>query len=543
MSAVQDQENIVIVGAGPVGLTLAIDLAARGVKCVVLEMRAENAPAHPKCNTVSARSMEIFRRFGIADEIRQQGLPADYPCDVVYATRYTRNELGRLPIPSWSERFSGRGHDAGWPTDEPPHRVSQLFLEPVLRAKAASVPHIELRYETELLSLEQDNNQVTLVTRDVASGSENTLRASYVIGCDGGRSVVRHEIGVPLEGDDNLGRIKSIFLKSDSLKEKEQLAPAWMTWVINAEQAGTMVALDGKELFLCHCRIPADVSFDGFDPVEGVCGVTGVDFDFEILAEEDWIARRLVAKKYGKGRVYLAGDAAHNWLPFAGFGMNAGIEDAITLSWRLAAINNGWASEELLASYEAERRPVGEQVSRAAMHLAQNQAPPEIPAALEDDTEEGAGLRAFVGAALVERDGPQFNPIGLNFGVPYEGSDVIISDDEEPPEFGIDLYTPSTVPGCRVPHLIFPDGSSLYDQLGPEFTLIRKNKSLDITIFTKAAQRQGMPLEVLDIPLGDQMPYDRELVLVRPDQRIAWRGDSVPADVGTLIEQVCGVFA
>lgn len=533
--------DIVIVGAGPVGLTLALALAHQGVRSTLIEMRPEDALAHPKCNTVSARSMEIFRRFGIAGEVRQAGLPADYPCDVVYATRYTRNELGRLPIPSWSERFSSKGHDAGWPTDEPPHRVSQLFLEPVLRRKAASMSEIDIRYDTELISIEQTDTAAILAVKNTKTGDADSIEARFVVGCDGGRSRVRHEIGVRLQGDDDLGRIKSVFLRSTDLKTKEGLAPAWMTWVINAQQAGTVVVLDGNELYLCHCRIPDGISFDAFDPAQGVRDVMGVDFDFEILAAENWTARRLVAETYRNGRVFLAGDAAHIWLPLGGFGMNAGIEDADNLAWRLAGVVQGWAPERLLDSYETERRPVGDQVSRAALQFAQTQQSVEIPEAMEEETEEGRQLREFVGAVMVERDGAQFNPVGLNFGIPYEDSPVIEYDEGVPPEFTIDTYVPSTVPGCRTPFGKLEDGSSLYDHLSPGFTLLRFDPSLDVSAIEKAAVAQNLPLSVLDVR-GEEIKalYDHPLVLVRPDQRVVWRGHSAPEDAVGLIDKIRG---
>ena len=533
--------DIVIVGAGPVGLTLALVLAHQGVCSTLIEMRPEDAPAHPKCNTVSARSMEIFRRFGIAGEVRQTGLPADYPCDVAYATRYTRNELGRLPIPSWSERFSSKGHDAGWPTDEPPHRVSQLFLEPVLRRKAAMMTEINIRYDTELVSIEQTATAAVLAVRNTKTGDADRIDARFVVGCDGGRSHVRREICVALQGDDDLGRIKSVFLRSKELKSREGLAPAWMTWVINAQQPGTVVVLDGHELFLCHCRVPADVSFDEFDPVQGVRDVIGADFDFEILAAENWTARRLVAETYRRGRVFLAGDAAHIWLPMGGFGMNAGIEDADDLGWRLAGVIQGWAPESLLDSYETERRPVGDQVSRAALQFAQVQQSVEIPEAMEADTEEGRQLRELVGAVMVERDGAQFNPVGLNFGIPYEGSPVISYDEGVSPDFKIDTYVPSTVPGCRTPYGKLEDGSSLYDRLSRGFTLLRLDPRLDVSALEKAAASRNLPLSVLDIR-GDQITtlYDYPLVLVRPDQRIAWRGHVSPRDTLGLIDRLRG---
>jgi 2-polyprenyl-6-methoxyphenol hydroxylase-like FAD-dependent oxidoreductase len=202
--------EVLIVGAGPVGCTLALDLARRGIRSLVLDQRGRDDPSHPKCNTTSARSMEIFRQVGLSAELRALGLPEDHPCDVVYSTRYFRGEMGRLPIPSWGDRYvnDAAAFDGGWPTPEPPHRISQLYLEPVLRSAMAARSEITLVYEAQAAAIALHEAGATV---DYAIGGETRrVKARYVAACDGGRSALRRLLDVKMLGDQELGRARSV---------------------------------------------------------------------------------------------------------------------------------------------------------------------------------------------------------------------------------------------------------------------------------------------------------------------------------------------
>jgi 2-polyprenyl-6-methoxyphenol hydroxylase-like FAD-dependent oxidoreductase len=195
------EADVAIIGAGPVGLTLGLDLAWRGVRVAILELRHPGEPPSVKCNHVSARSMEIFRRLGIVRQIRDTGLPEDYPHDGVFRTTMVGRELARVPIPCRRDRYtSHEGPDTSWPTPEPPHRINQIFLEPVLFEHAASLPRVKILNRTSIDDFEQDADGVTAQARDLETGETFTIRAKYLVGCEGGKSMTRHKIGAKYEG-------------------------------------------------------------------------------------------------------------------------------------------------------------------------------------------------------------------------------------------------------------------------------------------------------------------------------------------------------
>jgi hypothetical protein len=270
------------------------------------------------------------------------------------------------------------------------------------------------------------------------------------------------------------------------------------------------------------------------------------DFPYEIITKEDWVGRRLVANRFRHGRVFIAGDAAHLWVPYAGYGMNAGIADATHLSWLLAATLQGWADARMLDAYEAERQPITQQVSNFAMdHAAKMiRARSAVPPDIEDATPEGAASRQRIGAEAYELNVQQFCCAGLNFGYYYENSTLIIPDEETPPPFTMGSFTPSTVPGCRVPHVWLKDGRSLFDALGPAYTLIRRDSRVDVQHLLHAAQAEGVPMLLLDAEPKDGWPeaYRHALLLVRADTHVVWRADGVD-DAQALVQRLRGVPA
>jgi 2-polyprenyl-6-methoxyphenol hydroxylase-like FAD-dependent oxidoreductase len=539
--------DVLIIGAGPVGLTLALDLAWRGISVTVVETRARAAPPEPKCNHVAARTMEIFRRLGVADKIRNAGLPEDYPHDISYRTSFTGEELTRIRIPCRRDRFTAvDGPDCNWPTPEPPHRINQIFLEPILFEHAAAQPRISILngMTAEAAIVRDDGASVAL--RDLDSGDARRIDCRFLIGCDGARSIVRKAIGAELTGDAVIQRVQSTFIRAPDLILRQRHDRAWGTGTINPRRSGMVYAIDGRERWLVHNYLkPNEADFESVDRdgcIRTILGV-GADFQYDVISREDWYGRRLVATRFRDRCAFIAGDAAHIWVPYAGFGMNAGIADATNLSWLLAAHLNGWAPAAILDAYEAERLPITNQVSRFAMSHAEAEI--RRRGAVPDDIEEpgphGDAVRREVGRIAYDINVRQYACAGLNFGTYYERSPIIAYDGGEAPGYTMDVYTASTVPGCRTPHLRLADGRSLYDAMGTEFTLLRVGPAIDVAALEAAGRTRGLPLKVLDLDGPDTAIFDDGgLVLSRPDQHIAWRGERVPEDPVALIDRVRG---
>jgi 2-polyprenyl-6-methoxyphenol hydroxylase-like FAD-dependent oxidoreductase len=545
--------DIFIAGAGPVGLTLAMDLSARGVRVTLAEPRRFAEPPNVKCNHVSARSMEIFRRLGLARALRDAGLPADYPNDVVFRTSVTGTELTRIPIPCRRDRYTDTtGPDGWWPTPEPPHRINQIYLEPILLRHAAALPGVTLHNRTQLAGFVHDADGVTVQLLDLDSGGTRELRARYLIGCDGGGSMVRKQIGSKFEGTAVIQRVQSTHIRAPGLAALVRNPRAWCVYSVNPRRCGTVFAIDGIETWLVHNHLnPHEPEFDSVDRDRSIREILGVDDDFayEIISKEDWVGRRLVADRFRNGRVFICGDAAHLWVPYAGYGMNAGIADATHLAWLLAARVQGWADERILDAYEAERQPITQQVSNFAMdHAAKMiKARGAVPADIEADDAEGAAQRARVGAEAYELNVQQYCCAGLNFGYYYRDSTLIVDDvengDEPPPAYTMGSFTPSTVPGCRMPHFWLADGRSVFDALGAGYTLLRRDASVDVSALQRAAAERGMPLQLLDAEPRDgwPLPYRHALLVVRNDTHVVWRGDTLPARSDELVRRLCGV--
>ncbi|WP_407176922.1 FAD-dependent oxidoreductase [Bradyrhizobium sp. STM 3562] len=540
---------VLIVGAGPVGLTAAIDLAWRGIEVMVVERRHRGEPPNVKCNHVSARSMEIFRRLGVAGALRNAGLPPDYPNDVSYRTTATGTELARIPIPCRAERYSDKsGPDGWWPTAEPPHRINQIYLEPILFRHAEALPGVSILNRAEVASIRQLQDGVIATIRDLDSGETRSVSCQYLIGCDGGKSTVRAAIGAKLAGDAVVQRVQSTFIRAPRLLRLMKEKPAWATFSVNPRRSGNMYAIDGRETWLIHNYLrPDETDFNAVDRdacIRLILGV-GSDFDYEIISKEDWIGRRLIADRFRDRRVFISGDAAHLWVPMAGYGMNAGIADVTNLTWLISAVLQGWAAPDILDAYEAERLPITEQVSYFAMDhaIALSKQRAAVPGDIEAPGPQGDALRARFGRELYDLNVNQYCCGGLNFGYFYDRSPIIAYDGEKQPGYTLYELTPSTVPGCRTPHIWLRDGRSLYDALAPGYTLLRFDPAVDVDALVAAAAARNVPFAVLDVQAGDEdlkALYPQKLVLSRPDQHVAWRGDAPPAEPSALIDLIRG---
>lgn len=541
------KHSVIVVGAGPVGLVAAMDLASRGVDVLILEQRHRGEPPSPKCNHVSARSMEIFRSLGVAAAVRAEGLPDDYPHDVAYRTSATGIELTRIPIPGRAGRQRGdQGPDTDWPTAEPPHRINQIYLEPLLFAHAEAMPGISIRNRVQVEAVTQDDTGVEVQARDLETGELCVFAGDYLVGCDGGRSQIRGVIGAKLEGDAVIQRVQSSFIRAPGLLKRFKHPPAWATFSLSPVRCGNVYAIDGQELWIVHNYLKDDEpDFESVDRDLSIRQILGVgdDFEYELISKEDWFGRRLVADRFRDRRIFICGDAAHLWVPYAGYGMNAGIADATNLTWKLAAVVQGWGDERILEAYVRERHPITSQVSHFVMDHAHAMAVERriVPDNIEAQDAAGQALREEVGRRAYELNVQQYCCAGLNFGYFYDDSPLIAYDGEPQPGYAMGSFTASTVPGCRTPYFELPDGRPLYDAAGAGYCLLRLDPRVDVQPLLDAAASTGLPLHVLDID-RHHVPeaYRHALLVSRPDQHVAWRGDALPADCAALVAQLRG---
>ena len=545
---------VLIVGGGPVGMTMALCLAQRGIASYLVELRTAETLPDVKCNHISARSMELFRSLGISQDLRAAGLPDNYPHDVSYRTSTLGEEIARIHIPGRNTRLTDHsGPDGHWPTPEPPHRINQRYIEPILRSHVQKQSLITCLFRHQVVSFTQDEHQVAaqIQNLDLPESPAFNLTAAYMVGCDGGRSMVRKGMGAKLVGDEVVQRVQSTCIRAPQLMAHMKAAPAWAMFTVNPRRSGNIYAIDGQEIWLIHNYLREhEADFESVDrdwAIRTILGV-GQDFDYEVMSKEDWFGRRLVSDKLQQGRVFVAGDAAHLWVPYAGYGMNAGLADAANLAWHLSAQIESWASPQALLAYEKERHPITEQVSRFAMNHAHamSQRRRDIPPNLEDSSPEGAAARAAFGQDLYDLNVQQYCCAGLNFGYFYDQSPVMVYDEEKAPDYSMGGFTASTVPGCRAPHFWLAEGRSLYDELGKAYTLLcfKPGQEASVACLTEAATLAGMPLKVLEVPDTVHVPpeYQHALVMVRSDAHTVWRGrELTQKGAKDLVSVLCGM--
>jgi len=544
---------VLIAGGGPVGLSLAIELGSRGVPAILVSENIAFA-THPRCNSTSARSMEHFRRLGFAGEIRRSGLPPDFPQEVAWVTRVCGHEYARAPMPG---RPGGQksldGVSPGFAqAAEPPAPISQLFLEPILRARAEAQASVDIRFGWRLVGLATSVDGVTADIESVTTGERRTIVSRYLVGADGARSFVRRAIGATLSGEDGTrardfmtGTLITYFLRAPGLVQASGRRGARLTWIFNHELRAFLFAQDGGTRWIVHYQVPSGVDPGTLDHHAVLGRILGKPVDYEIIEAGPWTGGlALVADRYATDRVFLAGDAAHLFTPLGGLGMNTGIGDAMNLGWKLAAMHAGWGGGALLASYAPERRPMALRNCRIGIHCAERKAAWRIPALAEADGPEAEAERRAFGAFCAVNDMDEYETSGVQLGERYEDSPVICADGTPPPPDPWANYVPVDRPGARPPHFTLPDGRSFFDLFGAGFTLVDFGRDADSRVacerFAAAAKARAVPLTtVLCAPPAEGW-YRSRLILVRPDQQMAWHGDAAPADAGAVIDRVRG---
>jgi 2-polyprenyl-6-methoxyphenol hydroxylase-like FAD-dependent oxidoreductase len=528
---------VLIVGGGPVGLALALDLGWRGVPCLLVE-RGDGEVVDAKMFATGIRTVEFCRRWGIAGEVKDWGFPRDFPFDNVFVTSLTGHEIGRIPMPSIAQTQ---------PFASSPEQYAhcpQFVFDPILARAARSYPCVALRYRCTLTGFRQDPDGVTAELHDAGTGAREQIRARHMVACDGFASSVRKALGIEMRGVRFINRSVNVMFRTRDLAAIHPKGNAGRFVLVGPEGPwASLTPADGQRWRLMIHGEEEDEPLN-VDAAAEVRRAAGRDFDFEILSVGHWVRRRMVADRYADGRVFLAGDAVHVMPPNGGLGMNTGIGDAADLGWKLAAVHHGWGGAHLLDSYEAERRPVGIRQCDEAMRNFERYGGRRPVPGIVDETPEGDRARAELGRRLSSGNRMAWeNPLHTHLGYRYDGSPLCVPDEPVPaePDDPRD-YRQSSHPGGRAPHAWLADGRSMLDLFGRGFTLLRLGADApQADALAEAAARRGVPLEI--VAVGDptiESLYERALVLVRPDGHVAWRGDVLPSDSTELINRVRG---
>jgi 2-polyprenyl-6-methoxyphenol hydroxylase-like FAD-dependent oxidoreductase len=490
---------VLVIGGGPAGLAAAAELGLHGIDCLVLEPRPEVSHRRPRAKTTSIRTMEHLRRWGIADALR-----AAAPLPVAWSQRVT-----------FCESLSGRRitdfHGALGLTTERDERfaesgqqVPQPVVEEVLREHLRRLPSVALRLGHAVTALKQHDDHVVVTAYD-GEGFSYTIKARYVLGCDGASGVTREQLGAHYVGRSDPRPNFNIVFRAPLLDTG--LGPAVQYWAVGAATSGLIGRLDLSGTW--WAIFPGvEAAYGAAHAAELIAGLAGAPVDHEVLATDPWTARMLVADRFQDRRVFLVGESAHVNPPWGGHGFNTSVGDAVNIAWKIAAVEQGWASARLLSSYEPERRGVVEQTVASA----------------------ASNMRALAGDLPADEDAVQrakraeFHSLGLVLGYSYAGSPVI-APGAPAGDADVTRYTPATEPGARLPHCWLPDGSSLYDRLGRGFTLVGPARGSGA--LAERARRRGIPLTLVEPPTS--YPWHGEFLLVRPDQHIAWRADDPAA--------------
>lgn len=534
---------VLIAGGGPVGLTLGHVLARYGIPFMLVE-RNPGTTRHPKMDLTNARSMEIYKHIGVSDVLRAAAVPEEHGLNIVCTTGLgpAARELLRFayPSPARARQIARERNDGSQPA-EPPMRISQELLEPVLKQALERHTGAQVRYGWALESCHEQGERVVAIIRRGKDGPHEEVTCDYLAGCDGGGSTARRMAGIELEGEAGLRPSYLVHFRSRALDALQRWGHAWHT----RSAQFTLVAQDDRETWTLQHRLQPDGSGFPEDPRDLLRQLLGRDIDAEIVVANAWRANLLVAEKYRKGRILLAGDSVHQVVPTGGYGMNTGVGDAMDLGWKLAAVLQGWGGEALLDSYETERRPVA-LANRAASkrhvetRLRMREAW-ESAGDLEEESPAGDERRAAAAARLRAIGNLENESHGIEYGYRYLESPVIIQEQGEAPVFDPVAYTPGTWPGSRLPSTWLPDGSLLYDRLGTGYTLLAFGNADDAG-FDAATRAAGIPASVLrlaDAPAAIRKVYERPLVLVRPDHHVAWRGHVAP-DWREVLQKVSG---
>ncbi len=520
--------QVIIVGGGPVGVALAVELGQRGVSCAVVERHVELQNI-PKGQNLTARTLEHFHFWGIEKELREARLlPPGYPIGGITAYRTLMGEYWFMP--PGREQVRSFYYTAN-------ERLPQYITEKVLRARVAQLPSVDVLYDWTAEAFEQDENGVRVTIAETHGDGRQVLEGQYLVGCDGARSIIRDGLGIKMGGTDFGKRMVLAVFRSKELHEGLKRYPERTTYrVLNPELDGYWQffgRIDVGEGWFFHAPVPEDATVENFDLHSFLQQVAGFPFEAEFDHIGFWDLRIGIAEQYGQGRVFIAGDAAHTHPPYGGFGLNSGLEDVTNLGWKLAAVLQGWGGPDLLASYEAERRPIMIEITEGVIKgniekdrdLLRNFSPEKDREAFE---------KAWKAAEATSSETPTNEPH-------YEGSPVVIGK----PGAVSSVFAKHTFAAQTGHHLApqpLSDGRNVFEALGTGYTLLAFGAPEGaVAPFVASARDLDVPLSVvLDSYDGGREAYEARLVLVRPDQYIAWTGDEAPEDATAILSRVTG---
>ena len=526
----EQRHQVIIVGGGPVGVALAVELGVRGITCALVEQHL-TPQRIPKGQNLTQRSLEHFYFWGIADELRgARLLPSGYPIGGITAYgdlmgEYWYTPAGREAVQSYYYQAN--------------ERLPQYLTEEVLRRRMNDFPRLTSFFGWSAETIQQDDQGVSVTIVQRNGGERQTMKAEFVVGCDGGRSTVREQLGIERGGTDFHQRMVLAVIRSRELHEGLKHLPERTTYrALHLDLKGVWQffgRIDVGEGFFFHGPVPDDATPDNYNYHALLQRAAGFPFSCAFDHIGFWDLRVAVAATYRRGRVFIAGDAAHTHPPYGAFGLNTGLEDVTNLGWKLAAVLEGWGGDSLLDSYSAERQPVfvgtGEEI---------------IAGGIRSD-------RAFLERYSPERDKAEFEQAWQELEtsgssrprsyVPhYEGSPVILG----PPNsscgiHGIHSYVAQ--PGHHLTPQPLSSGANVFEELGGGYTLLAFGDiNQGAAAFRRAAQSLGVPLKVVrDNYQGDLKAYESPLILVRPDQYVAWTGDEAPRDVSGIIQMAVGI--
>jgi len=527
-STQQIETPVLIAGGGPVGLAMAIELGWRGIGCVLVD-EGDGELVHPRTGLIAIRTMEMLRRYGLAQRMRACGFPDDYALSMVFCTSLNGLLLERAPYPSM------RAAPTPPQTPEKKQRCPQIWMQPILADAVRANPHTQLRLLHRLESFEDTGADVMAQVSARATDARLTIRARYLIGCDGAASGVRERLGIATSGR-ALGYSINILFRAAGLTRRHRMGEAERYLLVGPEGTwGNVTVIDGDALWrLTVLGSEQKLDLASFDARAWVRRALGTDaagsaaIDFEVLSVAPWRRSEMLAERFSAGRVMLAGDACHSMSPTGGMGMNTGMQEVFDLGWKLEAALAGWAGPHLLPSYTAERLPVARRnIGFSTQNYRAWRDTPDAHAVC-DDSPAGAAVRAVLGARLRESTRVEWESTGLQIGYRYDASPICVPDGTPAPADDYSLYQPSTRPGARAPHAWLADGRSTLDLFGRSFVLLQFGGDTAQDGMRDAFARRRIPLTLqkLDEPQVAAL-YERALVLVRPDGHVAWRGNSL----------------